>query len=422
MVYSGSNEHELFGGGSLREWLASRRQRALQLAHKVDPELVLNAPPEQLAEEIIADYSTGQPKLDLDGVRQDISDQEIDVSGDPMRAIAWDHRPLLIPGSRLTFFVPYSGPEEVLRLVPRARTTASIKGRVLHGEIAVSVTIPADQVKANGGKAADHLHGQLDLIATHLARASQEIDSSNDELKVSVLRAVETRRRKVLADRNLQAAIGVPLRRDETIARSYVVEPVTRKARSRLRIDRGPASSPPFKPEPRMSNERFEQVVEDIGSMTRSFERLSITHADLREERLRDQILAMLSASYHSATGETFSKRGKTDIYLPFEDGGAVFLAECKWWEGGKKFSELALPQLLDNYVVWRDTHAAMILFIKNKDASSVIAKAEEAVRAHTRFLREDDPVAGHSVFVLHRDGDTDREIRLALITAVIHP
>lgn len=62
---------------------------------------------------------------------------------------------------------------------------------------------------------------------------------------------------------------------------------------------------------------------------------------------------------------------------MPYEDGQAVFLAECKWWTGEKAFAEKALPQLLDGYVVWRDTHAAMILFIRNKDASAVIDKGD---------------------------------------------
>ncbi|MEV4319551.1 hypothetical protein [Actinocrispum sp. NPDC049592] len=74
---------------------------------------------------------------------------------------------------------------------------------------------------------------------------------------------------------------------------------------------------------------------------------------------------------------ETFGKRGKTDIYLPW-DGGPVFLAECKWWTGPKMFTEHDLPQLLDRCVVWRDTNAAMVLFNRNKDVTAMIPSAGE--------------------------------------------
>lgn len=178
----------------------------------------------------------------------------------------------------------------------------------------------------------------------------------------------------------------------------------------------------PFAPEPAITDEDFAHIVGDILTTTRTFERLAVTYADTHEERLRDQILAMLHTVYGSATAETFSKRGKTDIYLPWNDRGPVFIAECKWWTGPKAFGKHDLPQLLDRYIVWRDTHAAMVLFIRNKDVTAVIASAESIIRDHPRYLRDANPTHGASVFVLHKDGDRDREIKLALVTAAIHP
>ena len=128
-----------------------------------------------------------------------------------------------------------------------------------------------------------------------------------------------------------------------------------------------------------------------------------------------------LNAIYGEASAESFSKRGKTDIYLPWENN-AVFLAECKWWSGQKAFKDAALPQLLDRYIVWRDTHTAMVLFIKNRDASAVIPKAIESIKQHPRYVKEDAPIDRFRTFVLHQDGDEDRQLRLALLTAAIIP
>ena len=135
---------------------------------------------------------------------------------------------------------------------------------------------------------------------------------------------------------------------------------------------------------------------------------------------MRDEIIAGMQHQ-GPATGESYSKRGKSDIYLPHADN-AVFLAECKWWRGKKAFAEKALPQLLDQYVIWRDTHAAMILFIRNKNATAVISEAVDAIRSHPRFVSELERIGDVRTFRLHHDGDEARFLRLALLTAVIVP
>jgi hypothetical protein len=75
-----------------------------------------------------------------------------------------------------------------------------------------------------------------------------------------------------------------------------------------------------------------------------------------------------------------------------------------------------ALRQIF-KYLVWRDTKAAIILFIRNKDVTAVIKKAVEKIEAHRNYKRRgpahDDERAD---FVMHATGDPDREINLALL------
>ena len=61
---------------------------------------------------------------------------------------------------------------------------------------------------------------------------------------------------------------------------------------------------------------------------------------------------------------------------LPYQDVNA-FVGECKFWKGPKQFNE-AINQLL-GYTVWRDTKAALLLFIKTGDATSILARADAA-------------------------------------------
>ncbi|MFL9483439.1 hypothetical protein ACI6Q2_11730 [Chitinophagaceae bacterium LWZ2-11] len=71
--------------------------------------------------------------------------------------------------------------------------------------------------------------------------------------------------------------------------------------------------------------------------------------------------LASFSKEYF-VNGEVLNRRGKTDILVSDTNGNNHFIAECKLWKG-EKYLLNAIEQLLENYVNWRDTKAAILLF-----------------------------------------------------------
>ena len=102
---------------------------------------------------------------------------------------------------------------------------------------------------------------------------------------------------------------------------------------------------------------------------------------------MRDWLMFMLSASYETPDGrdlfiggETENGNGKTDILVRYRDRNA-FIGECKIWSGESRFVD-AIDQLL-SYTVWRDTKAALILFITRVDVTAVIEKAAEVLATH---------------------------------------
>jgi len=95
-------------------------------------------------------------------------------------------------------------------------------------------------------------------------------------------------------------------------------------------------------------------------------------------------------------------------------------VGECKFWHGPAAFSS-AIDQLL-GYAVWRDTKAALILFIRDKNATDVIAKTDAAVRNHQQFV---DAADQHEPdqrldYILSSPQDPRRLISLALIPVVV--
>ena len=115
-----------------------------------------------------------------------------------------------------------------------------------------------------------------------------------------------------------------------------------------------------------------------------------------------------------SATGETFNKAGKTDILLRHE-GSNVFIAECKFWRGQKAFLD-TITQLL-GYLTWRDSKAAVIMFVPNKDFTSALKTAKQVVSEHPNYIEfvetNDETWLSYS---FHLNGDRNRLVSMAIM------
>jgi hypothetical protein len=126
-------------------------------------------------------------------------------------------------------------------------------------------------------------------------------------------------------------------------------------------------------------------------------------------------LLVNLNAHFEgAAAGELFNGEGKTDILIRVEDRN-VFIGECKIWDGVTSLQQ-ALNQIF-RYLVWRDTKAAILLFIRNRDVTAVIAKAIAAIEQHPHHKRRGPESNDDQIdFVMHATGDPQREIHLALL------
>jgi hypothetical protein len=114
-------------------------------------------------------------------------------------------------------------------------------------------------------------------------------------------------------------------------------------------------------------------------------------YKDKDEEGLRDQFLFILETRYEgiSATGETFNKKGKTDIILKYTaDNTNLFVAECKFWKGASEFHQ-AIYQLFDRYLTWRDSKVALILFVQNRDFTKVLEIVNAESEKHEYFKKK---------------------------------
>jgi hypothetical protein len=170
-------------------------------------------------------------------------------------------------------------------------------------------------------------------------------------------------------------------------------------------------------PEPAITPEQYAGILQAIRDWGLAVERLPETFSPMPEEALRDNLLVSLNGQFGAIGAEMFSRQGKTDILIQ-QPGGAVFIAECKFWDGPRAF-EAAVDQLL-GYLVWRDTKSALVLFVREGDVTSIIKKANDAIKGHARHKRAAPPIAGSRVHLLRQEQDANREIEVAIVVVPV--
>ncbi len=402
----------LFLAYRLQITLEDLASQAVDAAQDIRADRVMHMPVDDLVDELFEEFHLDPLSLDPSKKRssgaKDIKDTAPGRRG----------RSSTTPGTEVTWYIPFSGEPMLFEMQPSQFNIGPLKASVNISTTGVGITYRG-RAPLDPEAARSYLTDVIDKLEKYVDAQRAQIEDFNSRLREDIRQNVEQRREKVLADRALDVALEVPIVARANPSSSFAVDPpkcprpdpvVTHESNS------------PLLPQPRISDAGFTDIVEVLASATAMVERLPGTFTDMKEESLRDILLVALNNQFGPASGETFSKRGKTDILIPYEGHQrAVFIAECKWWGGVATFGP-AIDQLL-GYLIWRDTKAALIVFSDQKDPTAVAAKAHEAMEAHDHCDRRGAKVAGHPSFIFRNPDDSTIEIQIALmIVPVIDP
>lgn len=208
-------------------------------------------------------------------------------------------------------------------------------------------------------------------------------------------------------------SLGVPVKKNNNASSTFSI-PVP-DMRKKIKMGKPDVKEIGYTPEPSLDKESYNGILSLIHDVGREFERLPSLYAGKEEEHLRDHFLMMLEPNFTgSATGETFNKKGKTDILLRYE-GTNVFIAECKFWKGKKVFLN-TISQLL-GYLTWRDSKAAVIMFVPNKEFSSVIQIVKDSISEHQNYVEHlNDKDETWLNYTFHLNDDRNRIVNLAVM------
>lgn len=319
--------------------------------------------------------------LFLDNITQSLSETRIEKYNEWHDSFRHEPRTLHIDGFRITFAIPFDGDSSLLYLRPSRQylTTFRVDSVVSgndssYGEIIFSLEYTRQQLQGNDSPdfAASQFEQRFKLYIENINTINAEVNSFNESLHHTIQSALEHRKKKATD----YVAIGEKLSISLTInpnAPSTIPVLLKKIAPKKVQM---PTMRPQEK-EYAISSSDYENIRRIISLAGYSMEKTARTYTKLDEEELRDILISHLNTHYQgTATGETFSKVGKTDIHIPFENK-AAYIAECKIWSGEKNLQG-AINQLF-SYMTWRDVKVSVIIFNKNnKDFKRILTTLNE--------------------------------------------
>lgn len=247
----------------------------------------------------------------------------------------------------------------------------------------VSIKIPVKGYGYNHSdeKVVEDIDQAKQWFTQQVSKLAGDINTLNNEFKHNIESWIAGRK-AIIEQHNsrydkLLKKISIPLHKKEDAATTRI-KLATKPIVQRIKPN-------PQKPEEyEIDRNKVIDIIEVLDNQGRQFEKTPKTYANSGEEDLRNVLLVNLNSIFEGkATGETFSNKGKTDIYLNI-DKGNILVFECKFWEGLKKYHQ-TIEQLL-GYLSWRMNYAVIIKFYKQKNFEKSLSDVKDIVEKHPSY------------------------------------
>lgn len=272
----------------------------------IDGNRLLNTSVEDLCDYFEQKYRIDIPVLHEDRVVADQREMQIDVSQDQMRYIRDRSRPFHVPGTLVEITVPFTGDAEAFRIQPTTYTSAPPRGDVRNNSLVLSVAgtdLEPQQVRSQ-------IDRTLGEVRQYLGWLRANADGFNRQVRQLARERIDWRRNKLLADRNLVAGLGFPLKERADASRTFTAPEVRRRITPTMPL----ASTAPYRPEPILSSEDYEHILSVMTNMALVMERSPSAFVAIDEEALRSQLLGPAQRPLRRSSD-------RRDVQLRGEDG-----------------------------------------------------------------------------------------------------
>jgi hypothetical protein len=310
----------LFSNGDLADVLNHKLNKITNAVADWNEDKLLSASESDVYESLQAQFLVEPVVLDREGITADSIE-------DGFATVSQFDEQVTVRQTTVTISVPFTGDRSLLTLRTSSFKNNPPRATVGNGELKVHWSGGARSQDAAAIR--QSLDSQLDTIEQWLRWSTAQVTTYNESARQRIVSEAQARKARVLANRDLQASLGFPMRKRADAA-TYTV-PITRKKIVPRRTE--PASRP-FQPEPALDDNQYEAALAVLKNQRNQLERSPSTSAHLGEEQIRDLLLIGLNGQFEGrAAGEVFNGKGKTDILIREQDRH-IFIGECKIWRG----------------------------------------------------------------------------------------
>ena len=325
-------------------------------------------------------------KKDISSTIEEVKIEEANPFYDCYSTIELEPRTFLIDGYRINYKIPFEGSTSLLYLKPTMHMMTRFPVNYIENEHS-SEFLPSICFSLNiKGNALEGKDNPQEIINSTFERefnkyekminyVNNDIKLYNSSLRNHILEQLNMRKNKSSNFTSLLSKINIPLKSSENATNTTPISLSVKKE-----IKKYPEKKNESYEDYSIKDEDYNNIKKIISQACISYERTASTINKLEEEEIRDLLLANLNTHYDSlATGEAFSKTGKTDIRIQFNNK-AAYIAECKIWHGASEFNK-AIGQLF-GYITWRDVKTSLIIFNKNnKDFQALLQKVNDELQ-----------------------------------------
>lgn len=399
---------QLFGKKSVLQENKECKRAATDEIQEESADRILSADKGEYIDYIVGKYGYEKVNFALDSISWDVDSFSKDAN--------------------LSIFVPAKGSTEILELKPQHSRVKSFSPTINRSTAGDGDEFELEFDVGNPGRhrswTEDRIESKIeeikDYIKSDWSSLESDIESFDQELKSVAERAFDNRFEEARKHREMFENVEYPLRKRTETPDSISIDSPSR----REKIEKpDPDTDIATEPVPVVPEETYRQVLDTINDVGTGFERSPGIFQEFGEEDLRDIIRVFLEMNFEggTATGETFNKEGKTDILLKSSDGDNVFLAECAIW-GGKERLKDKVDQLF-RYLTWKDSKAAVVMFVNNKQFGPVEEQISQAASEHGCVEDlENREAESWWQYSAHFPDEPDRELDLAIFAFHIPP
>ena len=210
----------LFSRATLFDALRNQSS-AIQERVQAVSETILRARPDvELIEDLANALDIVPLELNMDGRSLRREEIQIDVSGDPMRALFSSGGPVFVPGLRVVVSVPFRGDQHLWELQPSTFNLSPPRGEVRtdgdgdgeSGTLEIAFEQPADQPFENIKHRLDEI---TNSVSSYIANQRSDLAGYTGRLRNEIASALSARRARLGKHDELAQLLGIPERRPD---------------------------------------------------------------------------------------------------------------------------------------------------------------------------------------------------------------